>query len=151
MPGMENRMFAATIYPDGSPAACDIHVWMGRKSSGKPFARVKTNEAGLVEFRLTPRPEQFRPGPGGEATVEMLGGHTAPFRGPSLLLDLFTEAQDGKGQVARTRAEVNSDPLGENVLLRLDKAVYKGGESLKVEVRSSAGLSTAYLDLVRGG
>ncbi len=37
------------------------------------------------------------------------------------------------------------------MLLRLDKAVYKAGEAVKVDVRSSAGLPTVYLDVVRSG
>ena len=34
------------------------------------------------------------------------------------------------------------------MLLRLDKAIYKGGDSLKVDIRTSAGLPTVYLDVV---
>ena len=37
------------------------------------------------------------------------------------------------------------------MLLRLDKAIYKGGDTLKVDIRTSAGLPTVYLDIVRGG
>src|SRR5205823_6572722 len=39
----------------------------------------------------------------------------------------------------------------ENVLLRLDKAIYRGGESPRVEIHSSAGLPTVYLDVIKGG
>jgi len=60
-------------------------------------------------------------------------------------------AKDNKGNTAKTVVELNSHPLGENVLLRLDKAVYQSGDTLDVDVRTSAGLSTAYLDIVRGG
>ena len=48
-------------------------------------------------------------------------------------------------------AAAEQQPLGENVLLRLDKAIYKGGDSLNVDMRTSAGLPTVYLDVVRGG
>ena len=34
VPGMENRVFAAAIYPDGSPAVCDVKVWLGRGATG---------------------------------------------------------------------------------------------------------------------
>ena len=80
----------------------------------------------------------------------MLGG-SRPIWAPKLLFDLFVEARDQKGNAAWAATAVNSDPLGENVILRLDKAIYKGGESMKVDIRSSAGLPTVYLDVIRNG
>ncbi len=51
VPEMENRIFAAAVYPDGSPAAkCAIKVWHGQAANGKLLAEIKTNEAGLAEF-----------------------------------------------------------------------------------------------------
>jgi len=48
MPGVENRIFAAAIYPDGSPVAgCDVKFWKGKETKGKPYTTVKTNDAGL--------------------------------------------------------------------------------------------------------
>jgi hypothetical protein len=152
VPGMENRVFAAAIYPDGSPAQCDVNLWLGQKRDDKkPFASVKTNDAGLAEFRLTPKAEQFRAGDWGSRKVEMLGGNMPEVWGQHQLLDLFVEAKDSKGHAAHQALALNSDPIGENVILRLDKAIYKGGESVKVDVRSSAGMPTVYLDVVRSG
>ncbi len=176
VPGMENRVFAAAIYPDGSPAVCDVNLWLGgaaaasggvdprrqaaaapagvnpaaHKPQGKPFATLKTNEAGLAEFKVTPKADQLRQGQWEQHNLEMLGG-SKPVWAPKLLFDMFVEAKDQKGNVAHAAAEVNSDPLGENVILRLDKAIYKGGESMKVDIRSSAGLPTVYLDVIRNG
>ena len=151
VPDMENRVYAAATYPDGSPAACAIDVWRGKDAKGKPLASLRTNAAGLAEFYLTPKAEQFRQGPWQQRTLEMVGGQVVPTGSPKLLFDLVAEATDGKGNRARRAAEVTGDLVGENILLRLDKAVYQAGDSLKLEVRSSAGLPTAYLDVVRGG
>ena len=71
--------------------------------------------------------------------------------GQKQLLDLTAKAKDAKGNQAQTMASLTSEPFGENVLLRLDKAIYKGGEALKVNIHTSAGLPTVYLDVVRGG
>ena len=61
VPEMENRIFAAAIYPDGSPAAnCDVKFWIGNAAKGDPLVSAKTNSAGLAEFRLTPKADQFR-------------------------------------------------------------------------------------------
>ncbi len=150
-PGLENRVFAAAVYPDGSPARCDVKLWVGKEAKGKPFASLKTSEAGLAEFRITPKPEQFRAGEWAQKNLEMLGGQQVQTWGQQNLLDLYAEAADTKGATAQAAVSLNSEPLGENVLLRLDKAVYKPGEAVKVDVRSSAGLPTVYLDVVRSG
>jgi hypothetical protein len=152
VPGMENRVFAAAVYPDGSPAPCDVKLWLGKEAKGDPLAAVKTNEAGLAEFRFTPQAAQFRgDGNGEQRNVEMLGGQVIQVWAPKMLLDVQAEARDRKGNVAKAAAALNSQPLGENVLLRLDKAVYKGGDAMTVDVHSSAGLRTAYVDVIRGG
>src|SRR5262249_15406979 len=70
---MENRVFVAAISPDGSPAKCDVQLWRGREAKDKPLASVKTNDAGLAEFHLTPKREQFRQVGGEQRTIEMLG------------------------------------------------------------------------------
>jgi hypothetical protein len=150
VPNLENRVFAAAVYPDGAPATCAVSLWLGQQAQGKPFATVKTNDAGLAEFRITPKREQLRQGGWETHQVEMLG-RTVATAGPKLLLDLFAEAKDGQGNVARETAPVNVDSFGENVLVRLDKAIYKAGDSMKVDVRTSAGLPTAYLDIIKGG
>jgi len=150
VPGMENRVFAAAMYPDGSPATCNVNLWLGKESKGKPLATVETNSAGLAEFKITPKAAQFRQGNFGPRDIEMLGGKQQGW-GPSHVLDVRAEAKDAKGNRAFAVAELNSQPLGENVLLRLDKAIYKGGDSMNVDIRTSAGLPTVYLDIVRGG
>jgi hypothetical protein len=152
VPGMENLVFAAATYPDGSPAVCTVNLWLGREAKGDPFATLETNQAGLAEFRLTPKPEQFHVSNQWEQRpIEMVGGQKPMIFSPKNLLDLTAQAKDKKGNNARTTAEITSEPLGENILLRLDRAVYRTGDSLEIDVRSSAGLPTAYLDLVRSG
>jgi uncharacterized protein YfaS (alpha-2-macroglobulin family) len=151
VPNMENRIFAAAIYPDGSPAQADVSLWQGQKAEGKTLAALKTNEAGLAEFKFTPKADMFRQGEFAERKIEMLGGNTVQAWAPKQLLDLTAKARDAKGNQAQTMISLTSEPLGENVLLRLDKAIYKGGEALKVKIHTSAGLPTVYFDVVRGG
>jgi 5-hydroxyisourate hydrolase-like protein (transthyretin family) len=152
IPDMPNRLFAAAVYPDGSPASkCSVKVWQGQAAQDKPLAEIKTNEAGLAEFTLTPKAGQFRAGVWGQRPIEMLGGQQIQAWGPQQLFDLTAEARDTKGETARTQISLNSEPLGENVLLRLDKAIYKGGEPMQIDIRSSAGMPTVYLDVVKSG
>jgi hypothetical protein len=150
VPGLENTLFVAALYPDGSPASCSVDVWLGQKAQGKPIASLKTNQAGLAEMKLTPKPEQFRTGAWGQHNIEMLGGTQQRWM-PSNLFDLTAEARDTRGNKALSVAQLTSEPLGDNVLLRLDRAIYKGGDRLKVDVRSSAGMPTAYVDVIKSG
>ena len=82
----------------------------------------------------------------------MLGGQKPiDWAARSLLFDLTAVAKDAKGTPPSVTVELNSEPLGENVLLRLDKAIYRRGDRMNVDIRTSAGLPTVYLDIVRGG
>jgi hypothetical protein len=120
------------------------------KEKEKPAATLKTNKVGLAEFVFTPSAKQFRQGNWGQQKIEMLGGQQFGW-GPEILLGVRAEAKDKKGNTASVVTSLNAHPLGENVLLRLDKGVYAPGDSLNVDVRTSAGLPTVYLDIVRGG
>ena len=149
---MQNRLFAAAIYPDGSPVSnCEVKFWKGREGKNKPHTVVKTNEAGLAVLRLTPKAEEFRQGEWGPRNLEMVGGVAPQIWGPKSLFDVTVEAKDSKGNSARAVAQINGEPLGDNVLLRLDKAIYRTGDTMAVEVLTSAGLPTTYLDIVKGG
>jgi hypothetical protein len=151
-PGVENRVFAAAIYPDGSPAAgCDIAFWKGTEAKGKPHTTLKAGAAGLAEWKVTPRREELRQADWGQHEVEMAGGIARAAWGPKLLLDVAVEARDASGNTAKASAPLNSEPYGDNVLLRLDKAIYQGGDAMKVQVLTSAGLPTTYLDVVKSG
>ena len=117
---------------------------------GDPLAVVKTNSAGLAELNVTPKKDQFRVGSLGPINVEMVGG-VQQHLGAQHVYDLRLDAKDTRGNVARTAFALNSQPLGENVLLRLDKAIYQTGDRMNIDVRTSAGLPTVYVDIVRGG
>lgn len=187
VPEMENRIYVAAIYPDGSPAACDVKLWVPKAEKkpasapeapgvvqpepipppgavrapppaapkpeelGEPVATLKTNEAGLAEFRFTPKPEHWRITETFMRQAEMLGGQQIMVTNTRSILQVFAEAKDAKGSVARSGANLTSEPFGENVVLRLDKAIYRAGDSIRVDLRSSAGLPTAYLDIIKGG
>ncbi|MGE3807811.1 MAG: MG2 domain-containing protein, partial [Gemmataceae bacterium] len=151
VPGLENRVFAAAIYPDGTPAVCDVELWNGQQAKDKPFQSLKTNAAGLAEFKLNLKAEQFRQLGWEQKQIDVLGGRTVQVNGPRQVFDLFVQAKDAKGSQASAKAEVSGSVFGDNLLLRLDKAIYKGGDKVAAEIRTSAGTPTAYLDFVRNG
>lgn len=150
--GLENRVFAAAIYPDGSPAPnCAVQLWLGKEAKGEPIATLKTNASGLAEFKIKPDAKDFRnSGINEQMNVEFLGGMQQHF-GPKMVLDLRVQAQDPRGNKAASAAELNAQPFGDNILVRLDKAIYQVGDRLGIDVRTSAGMPTAFVDIVRGG
>jgi hypothetical protein len=178
VPDMENRVFAAAYYPDGTPAVCSVKLWAGKEAKGKPLAEVKTNAAGLAEFSFTPRGDLFRDAPSGARGTEddNEGGDdsgrampprpvpddtdddnenpvmiTEPGLEERMLFDMCAEARDPRGQVARVSAEVNGGSYSHNLLLRLDRAIYRGGDRLQIDVRTSAALPVVYLDVIKSG
>jgi hypothetical protein len=187
---LENRLFLAAIYPDGSPAPnTEIKIWHHKLPDAvqpwrggrfgprgmpiqelvkgelppqplpppakdekpvDPLAVVKTNSAGLAEIKITPKKEQFRNGGFGTREIETIGG-VQPNWGALSVYDLRIDAKDPRGNVARTAFALGTNPHGENVLLRLNKAIYQSGERMNIDVRTSAGRPTVYVDIVRGG
>jgi hypothetical protein len=184
VPDMENRVFIAATYADGSPAPnTTVKLWHRKlpdapqqpiffRGGGRggmpvpiqpppvapakeeklraPLAEVKTNSAGLAELKLKTKADQFRAASWGMQDVEIVGGNQQVWRAQAVY-DLRLEAQDPRGNRATSDAILNSQPLGENVLLRLDKAIYQTGDRMNIDVRTSAGLPTVFVDVVRGG
>jgi 5-hydroxyisourate hydrolase-like protein (transthyretin family) len=152
LPNLENRIFAAAVYPDGSPAAgCEIKFWKGLQSQGKPHTIDRTNAAGLVEVRMTPRGADFRKGGMGPLSIETLGGEIREAWAEQTLFDVAVEARDAQGNVGRALAALNAETFGDHLLLRLDKAVYRAGDSLNLTVLTSTGMPTVYLDIIKSG
>src|SRR5262249_38952970 len=133
VPNMENRVFVAATYPDGSPAAgCDVDIRLGKKAKDDVLPAMKTNSAGLAGFRFTPKADQFQPGQWGTRNVEALGGVVQQVGVQQSVLQLEAEARDAKGNKAAMTISLTSEPFGENVILRLDKAIYQGGDTLGI-------------------
>ena len=110
VPGMDNRIFAAAIYPDGSPAQVPgqaVARAARRRASRRP--RCKTNEAGLAEFTVNAEAEAVPPGRVGRSTrSKCSAARPAGPGGRSLLLDLTAEAKDDKGNIARDRQSTST-------------------------------------------
>src|SRR5260370_41379101 len=59
---------------------------------GEPLAMLKTNAAGLAEFKITPKADQLRTANWGQQDIEMLGGKQQRW-GPQILFDLHAVAK----------------------------------------------------------
>ena len=99
-------------------------LWFGKdvlakkdaKDRGEPLVTAKTNSAGLAEFSIVAKNDEFRQHNVGPRDIEILGGKQQNW-GPQFVLDVRAEASDPRGNQAHTLTTLNSQPLGENVLL----------------------------------
>jgi hypothetical protein len=83
---------------------------------------LRTNELGIASFEFTPR-----------------GGQNG-----------FTiRAEDDKGNIGRRNVQLDSGP-GQDFLVRTDKAVYNGGETMKLVVLGG-GVEPIFVDLIKDG
>ena len=163
IPGLENRVFVAAIYPDGKPASVDVVLWQGNrpqlsdegwlgglfghKPLGASAPRIPASPRSSSRLSLT----GFRATEWKERPVEMLGGTIVQNSAPTNVFDACAVAQDSTGDIAVAPLILTSEPLGENLLLRLDKAIYRAGSTLKAEILTNAGGKTVYFDVVRSG
>jgi hypothetical protein len=150
VPELENRVFVAAVHPDGSPAQCDVKIWLDTQPLGLPLAEVKTDAFGLAEFRLTPTAGQLTQGQQGRI-VEMANGKLQKDIWPQPILRLVGEAKADRGESVLWREEILCEPLGENIRLRLDRVVYAASDRVEVQVHSTAGLASASIDIVKAG
>jgi uncharacterized protein YfaS (alpha-2-macroglobulin family) len=117
LPGLDNRVFVLTSYPDGTPAQTTV--------SGSLLASpVKTDESGVAVINV--RAE------GGTMSVNL-------------------KAVDAQGRAAEATVQLEARAQAESLLLRTGRAVYKVGDTLRLETVSTRERGAVYLDVVKDG
>lgn len=129
VPGLENVIYVLATAPDGSPVVAEVAI-----RAGGVEARGATNETGFAALRMTPALKSLRPGRRGEA-----------------ILDLAVSAHDRQGNKAEKTVELSSEYGRNQMLLRADKAIYRAGETVELEMNSTFDRGTVFLDAIRGG
>ncbi len=120
--GLENILYIFTSYPDGTPAETELRF--SDYNNPQAFSPISTGPYGLAELRITPS-DQY--------------------------LNLLITARDSRGAEAGAEFYFEGTWESETILLRPDRAVYTVGESMTLDLFSSAPGSRAYLDIVREG
>ncbi len=118
-PGLENILYLLTAYPDGTPAECNLTVYVNDidyKASTGPY--------GLGELRLTP---------------------DSPYA------NIQIAAQDALGHTGQATLYVQGQYWGAQVLLRPERATYRVGETMNLEVLTTESSGSIYLDITREG
>ncbi|MGQ9461904.1 MAG: MG2 domain-containing protein [Candidatus Fervidibacter sp.] len=143
-PNFPTSLFVVTTYPDGTPAKCKFHVTiLSTWSNERLFETEGTTDAmGIGEVSVTlkaaalPRVDR---GFGAQAPfvrrrpflpVEAMGAPDEPI----LPLMVTVTADDEKGNRAEARRAIAAAAREEGVLLRVDKAFAKVGDTLRLDI-----------------
>jgi hypothetical protein len=121
-PDLPATAYVSTSYADGTPAVCNIEV----RDSTDVAARLKTNALGVGQFEVTlPRDKIARS-----------------------RYDVRISARDRKGETGTFEGSFDID-LDDSLQLTTDKAIYKPGETIEVELRSTRQTGFVYVDVVK--
>ncbi len=139
---VKNQIYVVATYPDGSPARATVTVRHGKKR----LATVKTDEAGLATVWHTPRQKGMRNG--AQRSVVRFGRHVG--YSYTKILNLAFEAKDARGNSVKLSKAFSTDPEKDHVLLRTNKAIYRGGDVLHASVLANTrGADTVFVDLIK--
>ena len=137
--GVANRIFVVATYPDGSPAQAAVTV----KGAGLQGVTVQTDPTGMAVYTVTPTSKQMFNG-----GWRVLPGR--PGRGRhTRALSLTFSAKDKLGNACKVSKTFYTDPVGDRVLVRTDKAIYQAGDVLKATVATTSAGGAWYVDLIK--
>jgi hypothetical protein len=132
--GVENVVYAVASSPNGEPVEADLAVQIaGLKKE------VRTGAAGHASFVFTPRKEDLR----GEQDWNT--GRMKYYFDASIAVRL----KGGESVTIPLRLDAEAD--AEGMLLRADKALYRTGETIALDLFSRNPTGMAFVDVIRRG
>ncbi len=129
VPGVENILYVLATAPDGSAVEADVTV-----RAGKDEVKAVTNASGFAAVRITPKAGDLAGNSRGDA-----------------VLKVELAAKDRKGNEAKRSLEIGSEYGRDQLLLRLDKAIYTAGEAIALDLFGTFDRGMIFLDAVRKG
>ena len=129
VPGVPNRVFVWTTYPDGRPAKTRVAYARRAVAAGVPNGgELATSELGITVFELEAFPKDSPDGTN---------------------ITLTLQATDSNGRTGRREVKLGRRADGA-FLLRTDKGIYNGGEMLHI-VTLGGGIEPVFVDLLKEG
>lgn len=135
VPGFENTVYLVAVYPDGSPAQASFEIQVG-----EALAKCATRESGAGTFTFMATKEK----------MVVRNDETTNWQNKALYPAIIT-GKDKNGNATKVNADLFSEPVGDNFLMRLDKATYKQGEDIRVDIHSTSAEEMVYVDFVKKG
>jgi hypothetical protein len=128
-PKVPFNFYVSTFTADGKPVACDVEI-KGKyedENEEKPLASFKTNALGANKIEFS-----------------------APKREDDVYFDdleLKISARDADGKTGTHKEEIEIDEDEKQIVIRTDKAIYRKGEPVKIEIISSEAEENVFIDI----
>lgn len=132
--GVDNVVYAVASSPNGEPVEADLTVRIAGVSR-----EVNTNRAGYAAFSFTPRKEDLRGEPDWN-TERMKYYYDA---------SIAVRVKGGESLTIPLKLDAEAD--AEGMLLRADKALYRTGETISLDLFSRNPTGMAFVDVIRRG
>jgi hypothetical protein len=130
-PELDLEMYLSTFYADGTPAACEVEIRARSENSTGSYRRVasvRTNSYGAGKLSM-PRPN--------------IGGPTDDLE----FMAIARDSAGRHGKIDEVRKHFDDDPA---IRIYTDKAIYKPGEPVRVDIVSTQKDAAVHVDVVRG-
>ena len=128
IPNIENEIFILSSHPDGSPAstALTVHVpdLLKRIVGRAQDQQLSTDSSGVAVFRMNP-------GTGIDS--------------------LRIDGDDHHGNRASSTVPLQMRGGTDQILLRADRAIFKAGDRIRLEILSTRARGSAFVDVVKNG
>ncbi|MHB2017025.1 MAG: MG2 domain-containing protein, partial [Candidatus Xenobia bacterium] len=138
-PGLSNRIYVLTTYPDGSPAPCQVGLTLPDQQ-----VAVQTDAHGFASFDT--RAVAISNAERGRPPVYPYGYTPPPNPYPVHLV-----ARDARGNVAALTQDLGAEHGAEHVILRPERVLYRVGDAFDAQIFSTRKTGSVYVDFVRSG
>lgn len=163
VPDVENTVYVVATTPDGRPVEAEcvgkftVQVDPAENDGKAVVTRevtFKTNKWGLGELKYTPARSEFQPGEWVEQRTKVIGIENPnwdwAYGYQAWQIPVSITATDATGQQGTFTANLTTDPMQDNLLVRTDKAIYTAGDRMKIDLLTTFKKGVCYLDITRG-
>ncbi|HBC88626.1 MAG TPA: hypothetical protein DCZ94_16890 [Lentisphaeria bacterium] len=141
---IKTNFYVFTSYPDGTPVKTEVNI--------EKIGAVSTDDNGIAMFAATPHINDAIPGKADENPpgFPIFSRRSNTSSGVPCWSLAYTVKSAGNREQAGKKS-YSIDSLPENFILRTDKAVYKVGDTAKINIMTSVETGIFFLDVVRNG